>query len=95
MGPRTVVITLGSSGSIGLSGDELVRQPAHVVDVVDTTGAGDAFAGTLAATLAGGGTLQEGVQRAVVAGALACTKLGVVPSLATTAQIDALAGSGA
>jgi ribokinase len=94
-GVGTVVMTLGARGAL-ISGDgEPVLVPAPSVDVVDTTGAGDAFAGTLAATLAGGGALSDGVQRAVVAGALACTKLGVVPSLATTAQIDALAGSGA
>ena len=36
----------------------------------------------------------ERVQRAVVAGALACTRLGVVPSLATAAEIDALRAVG-
>jgi ribokinase len=91
----TVVMTLGARGALIAGPGEPVRGPAPTVDVVDTTGAGDAFAGTLAATLADGGTLHEGVQRAVVAGALACTKLGVVPSLATAAQIAARRGADA
>ena len=89
-GVGTVVMTLGARGA-QLAGDgepEWVAAPT--VQVVDTTGAGDAVAGTLAATLADGGTLRAGVERAVVAGALACTKLGVVPSLATAAEIEAL-----
>jgi ribokinase len=88
-GVGTVVMTLGARGALIAGDGPPVRVPAPAVTVVDTTGAGDAFAGTLAATLADGGTLPEGVQRAVVAGALACTKLGVVPSLATAAEIDA------
>jgi ribokinase len=88
-GVGTVVMTLGARGALIAGTGEPIRVPAPQVDVVDTTGAGDAFTGTLAATLAGGGTLQDAVARAAVAGALACTKLGVVPSLATAAQIDA------
>jgi ribokinase len=93
-GVGTVVMTLGARGALIAGEDEPVRVPAPSVDVVDTTGAGDAFAGTLAATLADGGSLRDGVERAVVAGALACTKLGVIPGLATGAQIDALQAGG-
>jgi ribokinase len=88
-GVGTVVMTLGARGALIVTEGEPVRVPAPAVDVVDTTGAGDAFTGTLAATLASGGALHDAVARAAIAGALACTKLGVVPSLATAAQIDA------
>jgi ribokinase len=91
-GVGTVVMTLGARGALIAGDGAPVRVPAPTVEVVDTTGAGDAFAGTLAAALAGGATLRAGVERAVVAGALACTKLGVVPSLATAAEIDAFRG---
>jgi len=94
-GVGTVVMTLGARGALVVGEGEPVRVPAPPVDVVDTTGAGDAFAGTLAATLANGGALREGVERAVVAGALACTKLGVIPSLARAAEIDSLRAAGA
>src|SRR5262245_48260606 len=88
-GVGTVVMTLGARGALIAGEGEPIRVAAPAVAVVDTTGAGDAFSGTLAATLAGGGDLRTGVARAAVAGALACTRLGVVPSLATAAQIDA------
>lgn len=39
-----IVITLGSDGAVASSGKDVVRHPAPRVDVVDTTGAGDAFA---------------------------------------------------
>jgi sugar/nucleoside kinase (ribokinase family) len=48
-----VAVSLGAGGAIWASGDVLVHRPAHPADVVDTTGAGDAFAaGLLAAWLA-------------------------------------------
>jgi ribokinase len=47
------VVTLGADGALWASGDVLVHRPAHAATVVDTTGAGDAFAaGLLSAWLA-------------------------------------------
>jgi ribokinase len=60
------------------------------VDVVDTTAAGDAFCGALAASLAAGGGLIEAARRGCVAGAVATTVMGAVPSLPTSAQVDRL-----
>jgi sugar/nucleoside kinase (ribokinase family) len=48
-----VAVSLGADGALWASGDVLVHRPAHPTDVVDTTGAGDAFAaGLLTAWLA-------------------------------------------
>jgi ribokinase len=47
-----------------------------VDEVVDTTGAGDAFAGALAAALAGGASLEDAVRAGLAAGALAITREG-------------------
>jgi ribokinase len=53
-GSREVVVTLGADGALWTDGREVVRAPAEPAEVVDTTGAGDAFAaGLLAARLAG------------------------------------------
>jgi ribokinase len=53
---REVVVTLGGAGALWTDGTALVRVPAVPTDVVDTTGAGDAFtAGVLAARVAGAG----------------------------------------
>jgi ribokinase len=50
---RVVAVSLGADGALWASGDVLVHRPAHPTEVVDTTGAGDAFAaGLLAAWLA-------------------------------------------
>ena len=60
-----LVVTLGAAGAIGLGPDGyLVRVAAPVVDVVDTTGAGDAFVGGLAVALASGVDLERALRAA-------------------------------
>lgn len=76
MGPRTVVITMGRAGSVGLSGDQLVRQQAYDVEVVDTTGAGDVFRGAFTAGLVRGYAFERCMQLASAAAALKCRALG-------------------
>lgn len=88
-GVRTVIVTLGAHGVlISVDGSE-TRLPAYPVTPVDTTGAGDAFCGNLAAGIAAGMSTIDASRRAVVAGALATTKHGAVPSLPTAAAVDA------
>lgn len=77
LGPRSVVITLGAEGAVVADGSRVWRVPAVAVDtVVDTTGAGDAFAGTLACALAGGAELADAVSAGMAAGAQAVGRLG-------------------
>jgi ribokinase len=64
-----VVVTVGSDGALLVSGDAVERVPAPAVEAVDTTGAGDAFNGALAAALAGGAPLPEAVREAVAVAA--------------------------
>ncbi len=92
----TVVVTLGAEGARCLrAGTPTLDVPSPAVRVVDTTGAGDAFAGALVARLAAGAALPEALRYAAVAGALACTAPGAVPSLPGRAAIAALVeGSG-
>ena len=89
-GVRTVVVTLGRTGALILADDLDVMVPAVPVDVVDTTGAGDAFNSGFAVALAEGRSVVDAVKYGVVCGAIACTKLGVVPSLPNRARADAL-----
>lgn len=76
----SVVMTLGGSGALFSEGDGVRAVPAPSVPVVDTTGAGDAFVGALAARLVAGATLEEAVRSAVRVGAYAVQRTGAQPS---------------
>ena len=60
LGPSTVVIKKGSSGTVLFHGEEKVSIGAYPVkDVIDTTGAGDTFGGGFVSALASGGTFRD------------------------------------
>ncbi len=87
----SAVVTLGASGAV-LASDGTTRHfPAPKVEAVDTTGAGDAFVGALAARLAGGASLEEAVPYAVLAGAAAVAQAGAQGSLPTPEVVEKLA----
>jgi ribokinase len=88
-GPQAVVLKLGSRGAMILSEEQEATLPAFPVDVVDTTGAGDAFSGTLSVAIADGLSLEEAVWRANAAGALTVTRLGTMPVMPTRQEVDA------
>lgn len=84
-----VIVTLGADGALlVVPGGDPVRLPAHPVTPVDTTGAGDAFNGTLAAELAGGMPLVHAARRAIVAAGLA-TELPGARTGPTRAEVGA------
>jgi ribokinase len=89
-GVKNVVVTLGRTGALILTDELDVMVPAIAVDVVDTTGAGDAFNSGFAVALAEGRTIVDAVRFGVVCGGLACTALGVIPGLPHRAAADAL-----
>jgi ribokinase len=86
----TVIVTLGAQGALCSLRGKTMRIAAPAVDVVDTTGAGDAFVGALASALDGGADLAAALRLAVAAGSLACTRHGAQPALPQRAAIDAL-----
>ncbi|MCB0210671.1 MAG: ribokinase, partial [Anaerolineae bacterium] len=87
-GVGNLIVTMGDEGALVMTADGVEKVPGVSVDVVDTTGAGDAFNSGLAVALASGKPLAEAVRYANCAGAIACTKLGVIPSLGMQAQVD-------
>jgi ribokinase len=89
-GCRAAVVTLGEHGAALADADGLAKLAAPRMRVRDTTGAGDAFCGAVAAWLAAGRPLRESVAAGVAAGALAVTRDGAQPSLPRRADIDAL-----
>ncbi|MCF4006157.1 ribokinase [Corynebacterium uropygiale] len=94
-GFRSVVLTLGSRGSLVAERDGertvLTEVPSVPVHAVDTTGAGDAFAGAFAARLVAGDDLPTAAAFASRVGAFAVTGQGAQPSYPTVT--DELPGS--
>lgn len=90
-GCRSVLLTRGADGVLVLD-TEREHVAAHVVQAVDTTAAGDAFNGALAAALATGQELRAAVRFANAAAALSVTREGAQPSLPRRAEILALLG---
>ncbi|MEV7191678.1 ribokinase [Streptomyces sp. NPDC093510] len=88
-----VVITLGSRGSLyAARGTEPVMVPARRVTPVDTTGAGDTFAGALAVALAEGNSAPDALGWASAAAALSVQRPGASASMPYRKEIDAEAG---
>jgi len=76
---RSVVVTLGASGAVCAAAGEAMHVAGRPVDVVDSTGAGDVLAGTLAARLHGGVPLPDALEDAIAAAATAVTWRGAQP----------------
>lgn len=89
-GVGIVVVTRGGAGVDVHTADGTHHVPPFPVVPVDTTGAGDAFCGSLAARLAAGDTIAAAVRWAAAAGALATTVHGAVPAQPTRGRIEAL-----
>ncbi|MGY3127647.1 ribokinase [Agrococcus sp. UYP33] len=91
-GAGAALITMGGAGSVLITAEGATDHPSIPVEVVDTTAAGDAYAGALAAAIAGGLSLEQAIRRAAAAGAIAVTRRGSSSSVPTAAEVDALLG---
>ena len=89
-GVKNIIVTMGDAGALILQEAATTQVPGVPVSVVDTTGAGDAFNAGLAVALAEGRSLIEAVRYGNCAGALACTRLGVVEALGDRETVDEL-----
>ncbi len=87
-GVQRIVLTLGERGARLIEPDATREVRPFTVPTVDTTAAGDAFLGALAATLSERG-LTGALEAASAAGALAATTMGAQPSLPTLREVDA------
>ena len=77
-----VIVTLGEAGVlVAPAGGPMRRAPAFAVEAVDTTGAGDAFVGGLAAALARGEPLEAAVVYAQAVAAISVTRVGAQPAM--------------
>jgi ribokinase len=88
-GPRTVIVTLGQTGCLIVEQQKKVHVPGIPVEAVDTTGAGDAFIGSLAVFLTEGRSLEDAVRRANGVAALSVTRLGTQASFPARTEVEA------
>lgn len=83
-----VVVTLGAEGAVGFSDGRSHAAPSFPVTPVDTTAAGDSFAGAFAAAIDAGLSFPDALRRGTVAGSLACTKIGAQSSIPDAGAIE-------
>ncbi len=88
MGVKNVVFTLGADGAAIVNDKGMKIVPSFKVNVVDTTGAGDAFNGALGVALGEGFPLEEAVKFANAAAALSVTRIGTAPSMPTREELE-------
>ncbi|HME26171.1 MAG TPA: ribokinase [Acetobacteraceae bacterium] len=86
-GVRAALITLGAEGALYCDAGGELRCPAVVVQAIDTTAAGDAYIGGLAAALADDRSAADSLGFAAAAAGLAVTRLGAQPSLGTRQEV--------
>ncbi|WP_370591467.1 ribokinase [Saccharopolyspora montiporae] len=83
------VITRGSAGSVyGNRDGDVVEVPAFPVPAVDTTAAGDTFAGVLATELGAGSPVERAMRRAAAASALSVQRNGATAAMPERAEVD-------
>ncbi|MCE7005118.1 ribokinase [Kibdelosporangium philippinense] len=87
LGPRSAVVTLGARGALVIEADGTHQVESPKVEAVDTTGAGDAFTGALAAELAKRADLVTAAQLAVKVAAISVTRNGAQPSYPTAEEV--------
>jgi ribokinase len=88
LGIPCVIITLGDQGCVVADEHPARHYPGHRVAAVDTTGAGDAFVGCLAASLATGHSRDESIRRALLYSALSVMARGAQVSFASAEDFE-------
>ena len=94
IGAKHVAITRGAKGTALLERSDFIDIQSFKVETVDTTAAGDAFAGALSVRWSEGEPLKEAVRFANAAGALAVSRMGAQPGMATREEILGLLKGG-
>lgn len=88
LGPKEIVITLGSKGSVGWNRGELLSQSAFPVDAVDTTGAGDVYHGAYIYGLLHAWDMRACMRFASAASALKCRAVGARAGIPTLYEVN-------
>ena len=87
-GVKNAVVKLGEAGAVLVNGESEYYCPGIKVDVVDTTAAGDCFAGALAVGLTEGLGWEKAISFANTAAALSVTRMGAQASIPDRSEVD-------
>lgn len=87
LGVEKVLVTLGKKGVYYADKKMKKMFPAHVVQAIDTTAAGDCFNGTFAAFISKGKSIEESIDLAQVASSICVRRKGAISSLPTIEEI--------
>ena len=85
----SIVLTMGSEGSVFKNQEETVIQPIYKVQAVDTTAAGDTFTGYFIGGILSGLSAKEAMDQAAKASAIAVTRRGAAPSIPVLSEVQA------
>ncbi|MDB4867921.1 MAG: Ribokinase [Cohnella sp.] len=89
LGVNNSIIKMGEQGSLLYTGGTYTRIQGLPVEAVDTVGAGDSFAGALAAALDDGAQIKEAAEFATAVSALKVTKVGAQNGIPTLEELNA------
>lgn len=88
LGVGTLIITRGGEHTFLFSPHQALKAPPPAVQVVDTTGAGDAFTGAFAVHWSQTHNLLGSLRKANIAGAISCTRTGAQDAIPTREEVD-------
>lgn len=83
-----IILTLGEAGAVYISSKEIIKQPAYSVKAIDTTAAGDTFAGFFIGGLIRKLSVREAMVLAAKAAAIAVTRPGASPSIPSLEEAE-------
>ncbi len=92
-GVKAVIVSLASKGFLLADNNQTTHVPAHKVQAIDSTAAGDAFTGSLAVGIAQGKSLLDAASFANYVAALAVTKMGAQSSMPTLQEVQSFMSS--
>jgi ribokinase len=86
--PNKLIVTLGDKGVMFCNGEEIINIPSTKVPVIDTTGAGDTFNGSLAWAICRGMSTTRAIEFANIAAGLSITKIGAQKGMPTLTEVQ-------
>lgn len=85
---QVIIVTLGESGAFASSEHEELHMSGRKIEAIDPTGAGDCFAGALAAKLIEGSRLDQALNYANVAASISAERIGASTSMPTVSEVN-------